>query len=81
MEENNRTQEVLTSLPRQELRRMLADELHKNTATIDETLVRQLLTELQSRGTDPVFADDEAVDAACEKFRIDTENAKTPRKH
>lgn len=80
MEENNRTQEVLTSLPRQELRRMLADELHKDTETIDETLVRQLLMELQSRGTDPAFADDEAVDAACEKFRVDTENAKTPRK-
>lgn len=73
MEVNNYTPEALVRLPREELRRMLAEELHKDTANIDDTFVRSLLQELEIRGRDPTFTDTDAVKAACEKFQVDTE--------
>lgn len=63
----------LTQRTREELRCMLATELVKDTSEMDDNLVRQLLTELQSRGDDPAFTDDGSVEAACEKFLLDTE--------
>lgn len=72
MQVNNHSQESLTRLPREELRRMLAEELNKEPANADDTLVRTLLAELQARGADPAFVDDDAVAAACEKFRTAT---------
>ena len=81
MEDNKDMQEVLGCLPREELRRMLKTELQKDTSSIDDTLVRQLLTELRSRGTDRAFTDDETVDAACQKFLAGTEATPTRRKH
>ena len=81
MEENNAgyTQEALHCLPREELRRMLTEELRKGREA-DDRLVRLLLRELECRGSDPKFRDDEAVEAACEKFRQETEAASRPRK-
>ena len=73
------TPDVFARLPREELRYMLAEELKKDTATIDDTFVRQLMNELISRGADPAFVDDDAVEAACEKFRADTKASSKPR--
>ena len=73
MEVNEYTQEVLARLPREALRRMLTEELQKDTKQIDDAFVRLLLAELQARGSDPVFTDDDAVMAACEKFQAATE--------
>lgn len=83
MEEINtiHTSESLSSLSREELRRMLAEELHKDMQQIDDAFVHKLLAELQARGTDPFFADDDAVTAACEKFRIAIETEQAPQKH
>lgn len=82
MEGNNAqyTPEALTGLTRGELRRMLAAELHKDTTCMDDNLVRMLLRALEARGPDPAFADDSAVEAACEKFRADTQKAQRLRK-
>ena len=80
MEVNNYTQEVLARLPREELRRMLIEELHKDTKQIDDAFVRALLTELQTRDADPAFVDDGAVVAACEKFQATTQTTQTPQK-
>lgn len=82
MEGNNvpYTPEALSRLPREELRHLLADELNKDTSDIDDVFVRLLLSELNIRGTDPAFCDDETVDTACEKFRMDTENTQKPQK-
>lgn len=74
------TQETLSRLPREELRRMLTAELHKDASDADDAFVRLLLTELQARGSDPVFTDDDAVVSACEKFQADVEKAQKPRK-
>ena len=80
MQVNNQSQESLTRLPREELRRMLAEELNKEPANADDTLVRTLLAELQARGADPAFVDDDAVAAACEKFRTATPTKQTSPK-
>lgn len=82
MEGNNAqyTPEALTGLTRGELRRMLAAELHKDTTCMDDNLVRMLLRALEARGPDPAFTDDSAVEAACEKFRADTQKAQRLRK-
>ena len=80
MEGNEYTRESLARLPREELRRLLTEELRKDTQQIDDVLVRNLLAELQTRGADPSFVDDDAVAAACEKFRIDTEAECAPQK-
>lgn len=80
MEGNEYTRESLARLPREELRRLLTEELHKDTQQIDDAFVRNLLAELQARGADPSFVDDDAVTAACEKFRIDTESERAPKK-
>ena len=80
MEGNEYTRESLARLPREELRRLLTEELRKDTQQIDDVLVRNLLAELQVRGADPSFVDDDAVTAACEKFRIDTESERAPKK-
>ena len=80
MEENKYTPEALARLPREELRRMLAEELCKDTQQIDGAFVRALLTELQARGADPAFVDDDAVVAACEKFQTATEAKQPPQK-
>lgn len=68
--ENNTTftQDNLARLKRDELRYLLTEELAKDSADIDEALVRLLLSELEARGADPAFAEDEDVEAACEKF-------------
>lgn len=73
------TEYAFAGMPRQELRSMLAAELAKDIAA-DGDLVRALLAELQRRGNDPAYAEDGAVEAACEKFRQDTEAARKPRK-
>ena len=78
MEVNDYTPEALARLPREELRRMLAEELNKEPIKADDTLVRWLLAELQARGTDSAFADDDAIEAASEKFRLTTNNPKKP---
>lgn len=80
MQMHKDTPEALSCLPRQALRQMLAAELEKDYSQIDDDLVRLLMAEMQRRGTDPAFTDDEAVEAACEKFRQDTAAASTPRK-
>lgn len=77
---NNYTQEVLARLPREELRRMLAEELRKDTQQIDDAFVRKLLAELQARGADPAFVDDGAVVAACEEFQVATQAKQAPQK-
>ena len=69
---NSYTSEAITRLPREDLRRMLAEELNKDPTKADDTRVRLLLAELQSRGNDFEFVDDDAVKTACEKFRTDT---------
>lgn len=71
MEENKieYSPQALAAAPREELRRMLTEQLHKNVSEIDGDLVRRLMAELERRGPDPAFTDDQAVDAACEKFR------------
>lgn len=79
METNEYPQEVLAGLPRQELRRMLAEELGKDMQA-DGNFVRRLLAELRGRGANPAFTDDEAVNAACEKFRAATQTKPVPRK-
>ena len=73
MEASEYTQEMLARLPREELRRMLTEELQKDTQQIDDAFVRLLLAELQARGADATFTDDEEVIAACEKFRAATQ--------
>lgn len=80
MEETKYTPEALARLPRQELRRMLTAELHKNTEQINDAFVRLLLAELRARECDPDYIDDDAVEAACEKFRQDTVPVPKPRK-
>lgn len=80
MQVNNHTQEALTRLPREELRRLLAEELNKEPTDADDALVRSLLAELQTRGADPAFVEDEAVVAACEKFRTATQSKQIPKK-
>lgn len=66
------TPDMLSQLPRADLRRMLATELSKPTSDSNDEFVRLLLAELQQRGDDPAYAEDEAVEAACEKFLQDT---------
>ena len=78
MEENKYTPEALSCLPQEELRQILAAELSKPAPEIDDGFVRLLLAQLQSRGIDPEFTDDEAVEAACERFRKDTEISQKP---
>ena len=80
MEVNKYTPEELTRLPREELRWMLAEELNKEPTNIDDVFVRLLLAELQARGVDSAFVDDNAVEAACEKFRSVTNKKQRPRK-
>lgn len=80
MERNEYTQDVLSDLPRAELRRILVEELQKDTECVDDTLVHMLLVELRGRGSNPAFVDDDAVEAACKKFRQDMETVRTPRK-
>lgn len=80
MEVNKYTPEELTRLPREELRRMLAEELNKEPTNIDDVFVRSLLAELQARGNDSAFADNEAVEAACEEFRAVTNKKQTHKK-
>jgi len=80
VEETKYTPESLARLPREELRRILTTELHKNTEQINDDFVRLLLAELRARGCDPDYTDDDAVEAACEKFRQDTVPVPKPRK-
>ena len=74
MEENKTkyTPEELTQRTRGELRQMLTAELSTATSEIDDEFVRLLLVELQNRGDDLAFIDDESVETACKKFRQDT---------
>lgn len=69
------TQEVLSSLDADELEQILRTQLQKPTCQMDEDLVRRLLRELETRGNNPAFTDDAAVEKACEKFRQDTAKA------
>ena len=80
MEVNKYTPEALARLPREELRRMLAEELNKEPPKADDVLVRLLLAELQARGNDSAFADTDAVEAACEKFRAENSKKQNPKK-
>ena len=80
MEVNKYIPEELTRLPREELRRMLAEELNKEPTQIDDVFVRLLLAELQARGVDSAFVDDNVVEAACEKFQVATEKKHTFKK-
>ena len=80
MEVSKYTQEALARLPREELRQMLTEELKKEKTLIDDTFVRSLLKELQARGADPSFTDDDNVMAACEKFRVATQSKQTSPK-
>ena len=80
MEVNKYTPEELARLPREELRRILAEELQKDKTLIDDTFVRSLLKELQAREADPAFVDDDAVIAACEKFQVATQTKQTSLK-
>ena len=81
MEETKYTPEALARLPRQELRRMLTVELRKDTQHIDDSFVRLLLAELRSRGSDPDYIDDDAVETACEKFRQGMVTMQKSRRH
>lgn len=81
MEETKYTPESLARLPREELRRILAEELRKDMQHIDDDFVRLLLAELQNRGNDPEFTDDDEVEAACEKFREDMVPIQTHRRY
>ena len=80
MEVNKYTPEALARFPSEELRRILAEELNKESAKADDVLVRSLLSELQARGNDSAFADTDAVEAACEKFRAENSKKKNPKK-
>ena len=80
MEVNKYILEALARLPREELRRMLVEEINKEPANTDDAFVRLLLAELQARGVDTAFVDDNAVEAACEKFQIATEKKHTFQK-
>lgn len=79
MTETEYTRQTLGGLSRDTLRRMLSQQLQKAPPQIDDALVRMLLRELESRGDDPDYYDDEAIEAACEAFRQATQSAK-PRK-
>lgn len=81
MEDHKYTPEALTYLPREELRRILAEELHEPTVEINDVLVRALMTELHNRGTDPAYVDDAAVEQVCTKFNESTQKAQPHRKH
>lgn len=70
----------LDHLPREELRRMLTEELQKPTSEIDDAFIRLLMAKLTSMGPDPAFIDDAAVGEACAKFRENTRKAQVPRK-
>ena len=74
MEENKTkyTPEELTQRTRGELSQMLTAELSTATSEIDDEFVRLLLVELQNRGDNLAFIDDESVETACKKFRQDT---------
>lgn len=74
------TPETLTQLKREELRCLLTEELEKETTNIDDAFVRLLLRELELRGKDPAFEDDEAVEAVCKKFRLDVEEGQKPKR-
>lgn len=74
------TQEALTRFKREDLRNLLTAELAKDRNDIDDSLVRQLLGELETRGKDLSFADDETVESACEKFQLDMEKNSPKRK-
>ena len=81
MEVNSYISEALARLPREELRRMLVEELNKEPTKADDARVRLLLAELQARGNLSEFVDDDAVKTACEKFQADTskkQNSKEP---
>ena len=80
MEVNKYTPEALACLPREELRRMLVEEINKEPANTDDAFVRLLLAELQTRGANSAFVDDDAVEAACEKFQVATEKKHTFQK-
>jgi hypothetical protein len=80
VEVNKYTPEELARLPREELRQMLAEELNKEPTKIDDVFVRSLLAELQARGNDSAFADNDTVEAACEEFRAVTSKKQTPKK-
>lgn len=80
MEDNKYMPEALTCLPREELRRILAEELHKPAAEIDDALVRTLMAELHSRGPDPAYVDDAAVDQVCAEFKENSQKVQHHRK-
>lgn len=80
MEDNKYMPEALTCLPREELRRILAEELHKPAAEIDDALVRTLMAELRSRGPDPAYVDDAAVDQVCAEFKENSQKVQHHRK-
>lgn len=80
MEDNKYMPEALTCLPREELRRILAEELHKPAAEIDDALVRTLMAELRSRGPDPAYVDDAAVDQVCSEFKENSQKVQHHRK-
>ena len=80
MDDNKYTPEELTCLPRDELRRILTEELHKPTTEIDDALVRTLMAELRSRGADPSFVDDAAVEQVCTEFKESTQKVQPHRK-
>lgn len=80
MEDNKYMPEALTCLPREELRRILTEELHKPAAEIDDALVRTLMAELRSRGPDPAYVDDTAVDQVCAEFKENSQNVQHHRK-
>ena len=80
MEDNKYMPEALTCLPREELRRILAEELHKPAAEIDDALVRTLMAELRSRGPDPDYVDNAAVDQVCAEFKENSQKVQHHRK-
>ena len=80
MEDNKYMPEALTCLPREELRRILAEELHKPAAEIDGALVRTLMAELRSRGPDPDYVDNAAVDQVCAEFKENSQKVQHHRK-
>lgn len=81
MKESKYTPEMLSCLPREDLRCLLAEELNKDTTIIDDAFVRLLLAELKNRGADPAFFDDDAVEAACEKFCTEMCPTQKSQKH
>ena len=80
MKDNKYSPMALDCLPREELRRMFVEELHKPSSESDDDFIRLLIAELNNRGADPAFVDDAAVDEACAKFRENTKKAQVPRK-